>query len=194
MVPNAIPVKTERGRLALRGRAFSGSRAQRALLIMVDGRQTVDKLAPAMASLGLSWSDLQQMADTGLMAWQAGAEPGPVAPPAIVPPPMPAALPIAEPDPALQPAYEVAEALLIGLDQTQRLLGDADRPLRDAAARVQDAAGLRQWLTMATAMVSTHLGDSAAAGLHRFLADRLDGELLASLPIATTAGEVDISL
>ena len=79
MEGSAIPVKTDQGRLALRAGGLVGSRAQRAQLIMVDGRRSVDRLAPAMASLGLSWSDLEQLADAGLMAWHPVSRPSPVA-------------------------------------------------------------------------------------------------------------------
>jgi hypothetical protein len=70
MRPDAIPVKTDHAREVLRSGRFSGTRAQRALLIMVDGQKSVDRLIPAMASLGLSASDLQQLAEAGLLAWR----------------------------------------------------------------------------------------------------------------------------
>lgn len=69
MYAHAVPVKTERGRLALRDHGFVGSRAQRALLIMLDGRSTLDRLVPVMNSLGLDWRDLQHLADEGLVTW-----------------------------------------------------------------------------------------------------------------------------
>lgn len=69
MYAHAVPIKTERGRLALRDRHFVGSRAQRALLIMVDGRCSLDRLAPVLDSLGLSWQDFEQLADAGLVTW-----------------------------------------------------------------------------------------------------------------------------
>lgn len=69
MHAHAVPIKTERGRLALRDRDFIGSRALRALLIMVDGRSSLDRLAPVMDSLGISWQDFEQLADAGLVTW-----------------------------------------------------------------------------------------------------------------------------
>jgi hypothetical protein len=72
MTPDAIPVKTEQARQILRRGEFAGSRAQRALLIMVDGHKTVGRLTPAMTSLGLSAVDLQKLADAGLVDWLRG--------------------------------------------------------------------------------------------------------------------------
>jgi hypothetical protein len=72
MTPDAIPVKTDQARHILRSGEFAGSRAQRALLIMVDGHQSVGRLTPAMTSLGLSATDLQELADAGLVGWLGG--------------------------------------------------------------------------------------------------------------------------
>jgi hypothetical protein len=72
MTPDAIPVKTDQARHILRSGEFVGSRAQRALLIMVDGHKTVGRLTPAMISLGLSAADLQKLADAGLVDWLCG--------------------------------------------------------------------------------------------------------------------------
>jgi hypothetical protein len=72
MTPDAIPVKTEQARHVLRCGEFAGTRAQRALLIMVDGHKTVGRLTPAMSSLGLSATDLQKLADAGLVDWLRG--------------------------------------------------------------------------------------------------------------------------
>jgi hypothetical protein len=72
MTPDAIPVKTDQARQILRSGEFVGSRAQRALLIMVDGHKTVGRLTPAMTSLGLSAADLQKLADAGLVDWLRG--------------------------------------------------------------------------------------------------------------------------
>lgn len=69
MYAHAVPIKTERGWRALREHEFSGSRAQRALLVMLDGRRSLDRLAPVMESLGLDWHDLEQLADAGLVGW-----------------------------------------------------------------------------------------------------------------------------
>jgi hypothetical protein len=191
MQTNAVPVKTERGRMALRRRDFDGSRAQRALLIMVDGRNSVDRLAPVMASLGLSWSDLQQMADAGLLAWHALSRPDATASMGTRPAARPPAALQDESETLPQPAFEVAEAVLIVLEQTQRLLGDADLPLREAASRLHDAAGLHGWLTMATAAVEAALGASAAGDFERVTRSRLEEDLLTSGPVS---GDVDIRL
>jgi hypothetical protein len=72
MTPDAIPVKTDQARHLLRCGEFAGSRAQRALLIMVDGHKTVSRLTAAMTSLGLSADDLQKLADAGLVDWLVG--------------------------------------------------------------------------------------------------------------------------
>jgi hypothetical protein len=72
MTPDAIPVKTDQAWQILRSGEFAGSRAQRALLIMVDGRKTVGRLTPTMTSLGLSAADLQELADAGLVDWLGG--------------------------------------------------------------------------------------------------------------------------
>ncbi len=69
MCAHAAPVKTQLGRLALRDHDFVGSRAQRALLIMLGGRSSLDRLAPVMNSLGLGWQDLKHLADEGLVTW-----------------------------------------------------------------------------------------------------------------------------
>jgi hypothetical protein len=69
MTPDAIPVKTDQARQILRSGEFAGTRAQRALLIMVDGHKTVGRLTAAMTSLGLSAADLQKLADAGLVDW-----------------------------------------------------------------------------------------------------------------------------
>ena len=192
MFADAIPAKTERGRLALQERHFVGSRGRRVLLIMVDGHRTLARLAPVMASLGLSNEDLQALTESGFMTW-IGAEgighSASLAKSSAVrhhPPPH------AQRDATGPLPFGVAEGLLICLEETRRLLGELDEPLREAAAEIDDVAAFRRWFEMALVVVSSRLGALAAASLQRTLTCRLDESLFSGVGSTSTAGAIDI--
>jgi hypothetical protein len=75
MQASAIPIKTALGRQALRRPGFAGTRAQRALLIMVDGCTPIGRLEPVMYRMGLSQRDVQDLATAGYLGWVGASAP-----------------------------------------------------------------------------------------------------------------------
>ncbi len=160
MEPWRIPSKTPKARQVLQGRDFPGTRAQRALLIMADGRKTLQDLSGAIRSLGLSPADLQALAAEGWVTWQGEIAPGTTMTPAVD-----IEVPVASAVPA-GPARTLAAAKLFALDLIGRMLGTRDEALRRAAREVADAEALLAWLDQCMVQLRSEHGDEPAELFH----------------------------
>lgn len=156
MDSSLIPTKTPKAWEVLQGRDFPGTRAQRALLIMADGRKTLGDLAGVMGSLGLSSADLRVLGEAGWITW--AGQPAAVAGPAEVVLQAPAAAP--------GPARTLAAAKFFALDLVGRMLGQRDEPLRAAARDVADAEDLLTWLAVCVDTLRREAGDEPAEMFH----------------------------
>lgn len=166
MDSSLIPSKTPKARQVLQGRDFPGTRAQRALLIMADGRKTLGELAGVIGGLGLSSADLQALGDAGWITW--AGQPAPLAAP-----PAPAATP--------RPARTLAAAKFFALDLIGRMLGQRDEPLRMAAREVADADELLAWLAGCVDALRREAGDEPAEMFHLRVRAMLPEELAVRL-------------
>lgn len=156
MEPWRIPSKTPKARQVLQGRDFPGTRAQRALLIMADGRKTLQDLSGAIRSLGLSLADLQALAADGWVTWHGEAH-GAAA--------VDIEVPVAQTEPP-GPARTLAAAKFFALDLVARMLGTRDEVLRRAAREVADADALLAWLDQCMVQLRTEHGDEPAELFH----------------------------
>lgn len=166
MDSSLIPSKTPKARQVLQGRDFPGTRAQRALLIMADGRKTLGELAGVIGGLGLSRADLQALGEAGWITWD--GQPAPLAAP-----PAPAAAP--------RPARTLAAAKFFALDLIGRMLGQRDEPLRMAAREVADADELLAWLAGCVDTLRREAGDEPAEMFHLRVRAMLPEELAVRL-------------
>lgn len=155
MDSSLIPSKTPKARQVLQGRDFPGTWAQRALLIMADGRKTLGELAGVIGGLGLSSADLQALGEAGWITWT--GQPAPLAQ-ARATLPTPAAAP--------GPARTLAAAKFFALDLIGRMLGQRDEPLRMAARDVADAGELLAWLADCVDTLRREAGDEPAEMFH----------------------------
>lgn len=155
-----IYAKTDAGRRALQDRAFTGSRAQRSLLIMIDGVQTLARLWPAIEALGLGERDVQFLAECGYVEARAVVVGSRSSSTARAVQAAVAATPAAAPR---QPTRSLAAAKFYALEQMGRLLGRADEELRVAARTVTDRASLVAWLERCAGHIATVAGEERAA-------------------------------
>ena len=149
---DTIFAKTEAGRRALQERSFSGTRAQRSLLIMIDGMQPLGKLWPAVETLGLNERDVEHLAQCGYIEGRAVMRTTPRA--------AAAATPAAESSRPVQ--RSLAAAKFYALDQVGRLLGRADEELRLAARTVTDRTSLITWLEHCQRHIADVAGEERA--------------------------------
>ncbi|MCW7539947.1 hypothetical protein OOT46_19095 [Aquabacterium sp. A7-Y] len=142
--PDLVYAKTDAGRHALRERNFLGTHGQRALFILIDGRQPLRRLGAAIRSLGLGLSDVQALLDRAYVE-VVGPARGLVR--------EVAAAPISvdiETDAPLAAARSVTRSLaaakFYALEQIGRMPGQGDAALRQAARDVRDRESLLRWL------------------------------------------------
>ena len=167
---DVIHAKTDAGRRALQERAFSGTRAQRSLLIMVDGVQTLGKLWPAVEALGLGERDVEYLAARGYIETRVTvpqkAQRTAVAKAAAAPAPRPV-------------QRSLAAAKFYALDQVGRLLGHRDEPLRLAAREVTDRSSLVAWLQQCHHHIAEMAGQQRAELFSARVSDLLPEEIAA---------------
>lgn len=173
MRPDAIPRKTERGRQALGGREFPGTRAQRLFLIMVDGHKSLRELAAAAEQLRLDGQALRELVDRGLMDW---------APPARASAPKPPAPAAGHPAGATEPRdgaglpqstgavpeegrapRSLAAAKMYALDLAALMLRAQDAQVRESARDVADGQALQAWLLDVARRITVEAGVERAA-------------------------------
>lgn len=157
-MPDAIYAKTDAGRRALQERAFSGSRAQRSLLILIDGVQTLGKLWPAIQALGLSERDVEYLAECGYIEARLPAQK--VQRPAAVK--MAAAVATTAGEAPRLVQRSLAAAKFYALEQISRLLGQADEDFRLAARKVTDRTSLVAWLEQCRHHIAEVAGEERA--------------------------------
>src|SRR4051812_36140788 len=108
-------VKSEVGQKVLKDRSVPLTPRQRAAFIMFDGRNTVDQVLAATASVGVTREDVEHLLQLGLLDQVAGSvsAPAPLAPEAAAP--APAELSDRTPQQRYQDAYPVATRLTAGM-------------------------------------------------------------------------------
>ena len=167
---DVIHAKTDAGRRALQERAFSGTRAQRSLLIMLDGVQTLGKLWPAVEALGLGERDVEFLAACGYIEARV----------AVPPRSQRTATERAAAAQAPRPAQRsLAAAKFYALDQVGRLLGHRDEDLRLAAREVIDRSSLVAWLQQCHHHIAEMAGQQRAELFSARVFDLLPEEIAA---------------
>lgn len=131
--------KTALGRAFLEQPPTAGTRAQRSLLIMMNGQRTLRELMPAIKALGCRTRDVEDLVTRGLL------EPVPVAPPAEAAPPVAEA---AASDAFAAPAESksLVVAKLFAVDLLTRTLPPQDMVLLEKAASVHSPRALLRWI------------------------------------------------
>ncbi|WKB54969.1 hypothetical protein [Eleftheria terrae] len=171
-----VYAKTDAGRRALSERRFAGTPAQRALFILLDGRQPLRRLAAAARALGVGMHDVEALAALGYIApAQAAAAPGAAAA---------AALPPIEPAPMVSRTTprSLAAAKFYALEQVGRMLGQADAALREAAREVADRDSLLRWLQDCRHALQQVAGEERAGLFLARVQELLPEEDAAALP------------
>jgi hypothetical protein len=82
-------IKTEKGQQVLKDRSVPLTPRQRSAFILFDGKNTVDQVMAATASIGITADDVQQLVSLGLLAVSPGPGGSGVAAPAVVAPAQP---------------------------------------------------------------------------------------------------------
>lgn len=148
---NAIPAKTDQAKEALKNRDIPMSRAQRAMLIMIDGSKPLSELSGAFTALGLTSSDLAHLTQAGFIDWRNREHSTDREAPAHQPP-RPAAS-----------NKSVAAAKLFALDLAGRMLPNLDQPIRESARDVTAAEHLVPWLEGCAGLIGARAGDERAS-------------------------------
>lgn len=167
-----VYAKTDAGRRALSERRFAGTPAQRALFILLDGRQPLRRLAAAARALGVGMHDVEALAALGYIA------------PAQAAVAAEAALPPAEPAPVVSRTTprSLAAAKFYALEQVGRMLGQADGALREAAREVADRDSLLRWLQDCRHALQQVAGEERAGLFLARVQELLPEEDAAALP------------
>lgn len=160
LAPDAVLAKTAAGRQALSAgpAGFQGRRAQRSLLILIDGHKPLRDLQPALAALGLGSDDLWHLVEAGYAEI--------AAPPARAEAPVDLPLQIDPSDHAPAPRRSLVAAKFYALDLLTRMLGRGDAELREQARHVHTAADLLAWIERCTAHLAEVAGREPAALFH----------------------------
>jgi hypothetical protein len=144
--------KTALGRAYLSKPPAPGSRARRSLLIMMDGRKTLQQLMPAIRSLGMRTVDVQALVDEGLLQ-----------------PAQPTDHVLTDSSDLAQPPRQVVEskslvvAKLFALDLLARILDPQDDGWISKAGSVHAPRALLRWIDDCARHLATVAGPDRAA-------------------------------
>ncbi|WP_397533445.1 hypothetical protein [Roseateles sp.] len=152
MVRTMIPQKTAAAHAALAGDRQAVSPKLRMLLILVDGRKTLDQLCAIATGLGHDLQAFVELRRLGMLSW-----------------PEPAGAPDAA---AGDDTKRLVNAKFYALDLAARMLAGKDEALRQAARAVNDEQAFISWLqTCAQQIEQASSADRAKFFLERVVAD-----------------------
>lgn len=146
--------KTAKGREALAVRGFTGTRAQRSFLILIDGRKPLKALAAAAQTLGIDAQQIQALLDAGWVEWaskpvvKAGSAP---------------ALEHGGLAPNPREQRSLAQAKLYALELATLMVRPQEQAVREAARAVFDETSMKAWLQDIAQRIAEHAGAERAA-------------------------------